>query len=71
MPRSLLPAAYRFFAALLVPPVRLFVGLLRELSDENAYARHLAAHGRAHSALEWREFQEHRLRAKYLRAKCC
>ena len=23
----------------------LFVGLMRELSDQNAYARHLAAHG--------------------------
>ena len=45
--------------------------LLRELSDENAYQRHLAAHGRAHSAEEWRHFTEHRLRAKYARAKCC
>jgi hypothetical protein len=45
--------------------------LLRELSDENAYKRHLAAHGRAHSPEEWRHFSEHRLRAKYSRAKCC
>jgi hypothetical protein len=45
--------------------------LLRELSDENAYKRHLAAHGRAHSQEEWRHFSEHRLQAKYSRAKCC
>jgi len=47
------------------------LALLRELSDENAYRRHLAAHGCAHSAEEWRHFSEHRLRAKYARAKCC
>jgi hypothetical protein len=45
--------------------------LLRELSDENAYDRHLAAHGRTHSAAEWRRFSDERLRAKYMRAKCC
>jgi len=50
---------------------RIVVGLLRELSDESAYARHLAAHGRPHSGEEWRRFCEHRLRAKYARAKCC
>jgi len=49
----------------------LVLALLRELSDENAYQRHLAAHGRAHSGEEWRHFSEHRLRAKYARAKCC
>ena len=49
----------------------LFVSLLRELADENAYARHLAAHGRTHSPEEWRRFSEERLRAKYMRAKCC
>jgi hypothetical protein len=50
---------------------RIVVGLLRELSDEKAYDRHLAAHGRPHSAEEWRRFSEERLRAKYSRAKCC
>jgi hypothetical protein len=45
--------------------------LLRELADENAYRRHLAASGRVHSAAEWRHFTEHRLQAKYSRAKCC
>lgn len=49
----------------------LVLALLRELSDENAYQRHLAAHGRAHSPQEWRHFSEHRLEAKYARAKCC
>jgi hypothetical protein len=51
--------------------VRLVLYLLRELADENAYQRHLALHGRAHSGPEWRRFSEERLRAKYARAKCC
>jgi hypothetical protein len=46
-------------------------GILRELSDESAYERHLRAHGCEHSGEEWRKFSEERLRAKYLRAKCC
>ena len=50
---------------------QLVLGLLRELSDESAYERHLAVHGRVHSGDEWRKFSEQRLRAKYLRAKCC
>jgi hypothetical protein len=50
---------------------RIVRGILRELADENAYQRHLAAHGRSHSAAEWRRFSEERLRAKYQRAKCC
>jgi len=45
--------------------------LMRELADENAYDRHLQAHGRSHSAEEWRRFSEERLKAKYARAKCC
>lgn len=49
----------------------LILALLRELADENAYHRHLAAHGRAHSGEEWRKFSEERLRAKYMRARCC
>ncbi len=51
--------------------VRILLGLLGELSDENAYRRHLAAHGRPHSREEWRRFSDERLGAKYLRAKCC
>jgi hypothetical protein len=51
--------------------VKLVLALLRELADETAYRRYLEAGGRAHSAEEWRHFSEHRLRAKYARAKCC
>jgi hypothetical protein len=55
--------------------IRAFFGLiltlLRELADENAYHRHLAAQGLVHSAEEWRKFADQRLRAKYARAKCC
>jgi hypothetical protein len=61
--RKLLLACRRFEHLLLT--------LLGELADENAYHRHLAAEGRMHSAAEWRHFCEHRLRAKYARAKCC
>jgi hypothetical protein len=45
--------------------------LLKELSDQNAYARHLAMHGATHSGEEWRRFSEERMNAKYSRAKCC
>ena len=51
--------------------LRLVIALLRELADENAYQRHLTAHGRTHSGAEWRRFSEERLSAKYSRAKCC
>ncbi len=50
---------------------RLILKLLRELSDENAYRRHLAAHGRAHSRAEWQKFSNARLQARYIRPKCC
>jgi hypothetical protein len=50
---------------------RLVLGLLREIGDENAYARHLETHGVAHSPAEWRRFSEERFRSKYSRAKCC
>jgi hypothetical protein len=51
--------------------LRLILDLLRELSDENAYRRHLAAHGLTASPKEWRRFSDARLRQKYSRAKCC
>jgi hypothetical protein len=51
--------------------LQLVMALLRELADENAYQRHLTAHGRTHSGAEWRRFSEERLSAKYSRAKCC
>jgi hypothetical protein len=47
------------------------IDLLRELGDENAYRRHLAAHGRAPSRQEWKRFSDERLRARYIRPKCC
>jgi hypothetical protein len=50
---------------------KIVMGLLRELSDQTAYDRHLAAHGLRHSGDEWRRFCEERLRAKYTRPKCC
>jgi hypothetical protein len=50
---------------------RVILAILRELADENAYARHLAAHGRAHSPEEWRRFAECQMKRKYARAKCC
>jgi len=50
---------------------RILLGLLKELSDENAYQRHLAAHGRPHSPPEWRRFSDQHLAAKYTRPKCC
>lgn len=48
-----------------------FAELFREIGDENAYERHLAACGREPSPEEWRRFSDERFRAKYQRAKCC
>jgi hypothetical protein len=45
--------------------------LLREIADENAYQRHLCAHGRVHSAEEWRRFSDDRLARKFAQGKCC
>lgn len=45
--------------------------VLREIADQNAYARHLAAHGRTHSGEEWRRFSDERFGEKYRRSKCC
>jgi hypothetical protein len=50
---------------------RFLMRLLRELSDEGAYMRHLAAHGRTASKEEWHRFSDERMREKYARAKCC
>ena len=47
------------------------VTLSGELADENAYARHLSGTGAVHSRREWWRFWDHRLRARYMRAKCC
>jgi hypothetical protein len=51
--------------------MRIVRGILREIADENAYERHLAAHGRTHSGEEWRRFSTARLEEKYTRPKCC
>jgi hypothetical protein len=50
---------------------RFILALLRELADESAYQRHLAAHGRAHSTAEWRRFSDARHRARYTIPRCC
>ena len=49
----------------------LIVGILKEISDESAYERHLKIHGRTHSSEEWRRFSDQCLVRKYQRAKCC
>jgi len=41
------------------------------LSDQNAYRRHLAAHGAVHSPEEWRRFQDEHWAAKSRRGRCC
>ena len=51
--------------------LRIVMGILREIGDENAYQRHLTVHGRTHSGDEWRRFSEELLSRKYRRAKCC
>jgi hypothetical protein len=51
--------------------LRNLLAILREIGDQNAYARHLQAHGTAHSGEQWRRFSDERFRAKYQRAKCC
>jgi hypothetical protein len=50
---------------------RILLGILREIGDESAYQRHLAAHGRGPSRQEWRRFSDERLRARYVRPRCC
>jgi hypothetical protein len=46
-------------------------GVISELSDQNAYQRHLAAHGAIHSPEEWRRFQDEHGAAQSRRARCC
>ena len=50
---------------------RLLLATLREIGDENAYHRHLTAHGLQHSGTEWRRFCDERWLAASKRAKCC
>ncbi len=50
---------------------QIVVGIMKEISDEGAYERHLRTCGRTHSPDEWRRFSDARMRRKYQRAKCC
>jgi len=50
---------------------RVIVAILREIGDENAYARYLALRGLAPSRENWRLFSEQRMCAKYRKPKCC
>lgn len=50
---------------------QILVGILDEITDQNAYRRHLAAHGTQHSGAEWRKFCDERWKAKAARARCC
>jgi hypothetical protein len=45
--------------------------LLRELSDEAPYQRHLMAHSVPHSAEEWRRFCDEKWGEKAKRSRCC
>jgi len=51
--------------------LRIMLEILREISDQNAYARHLKAHQATASGAEWRRFSDERFKAKYQNAKCC
>lgn len=51
--------------------LRTVLAIVREISDESAYQRHLRHFGRKHSAEEWRLFCDKRFARKYARAKCC
>lgn len=46
-------------------------GIVGELSDQNAYMRHLKAHGATHSPDEWRRFQDEHWAAIARRGRCC
>ena len=56
-----------FFRAVM----RIVSGVIAELSDQNAYRRHLTAHGAVHSPDEWRRFQDEHAAANARRARCC
>jgi hypothetical protein len=51
--------------------VRIVVSVVDEISDQNAYRRHLAAHGAVHSPDEWRRFQDQQSAANSRRPRCC
>ena len=45
--------------------------ILKEISDQNAYERHLKAHRVEHSPEEWRRFSDHHLGHRFKTPKCC
>ncbi|MCC7174029.1 MAG: hypothetical protein IT159_02445 [Bryobacterales bacterium] len=51
--------------------LRVIFGLLKELSDESAYRRHLAAHNLRDSREAWRDFSNARFQKKFSNPKCC
>ena len=51
--------------------LRIVAGVVNEISDQNAYRRHLAAHGTVHSPDEWRRFQDEQSTATARRPRCC
>lgn len=51
--------------------LRIVAGVVAEVSDQNAYKRHLAAHGAVHSPDEWRRFQDEQAAANARRPRCC
>jgi hypothetical protein len=51
--------------------LKFVLALLREISDENAYQRHLTVHGAAPSPEEWRRFCDERWNATARRPRCC
>ena len=69
--RNAAVTAYRALAHALISIARVVKNILRELADENAYARHLTRSGNPPSGSEWRRFSDRRLRTKYSQGKCC
>jgi len=51
--------------------VRIVTGVVAELSDQNAYLRHLEAHGAVHSPEQWRRFQDEHSATQSRRPRCC
>jgi len=58
-------------SAFLKAVAQIISGVVAELSDQNAYQRHLVAHGTVHSPQEWRRFQDEHSAASSRRPKCC
>ena len=61
----------RVMSAFFKAVAQIISGIVAEISDQNAYRRHLAAHGTVHSPEEWRRFQDEHSAANSRRARCC